>query len=382
MKRLILSVQRVRALLLSNKLISALYLIGGILAVFSMFFMYMTLISQDKYEAEEWYYTYSLYSASGAEDNKFTLAAGRDAAASLADCMDKNDNIRCSGLYSDLLLGDICPSVSENYKEMLVRILVPTDGKYVDTATDEIDLYTSCPSGEDYPIAIPSSLLSVLLPNASADPTDAKITILGKEHVLTNIHGENTYYLIMLLPDDPCAKEIKYNGLTVITKYPLSGAEVDRLEELGEKLFNDPEVDEPYTPYKEYLDMFLSNILMIAAFTAVAMIAFAFLFTFMLESRADELRIMMLCGASRFRTCMFVLSDAFTVNLFTGLIAVLLFSLTKDKIFSNVVNTTMHSSDYLIVLVCFLAVSLLVCSPMLYTHATNTITEMRRKYKK
>lgn len=77
MKRLVLSAQRVRALLLSNKLISALYLIGGMLAIFSMFFMYMTVISQDKYENKEGYYTYTLLSGSEDEDESFSFDRGR-----------------------------------------------------------------------------------------------------------------------------------------------------------------------------------------------------------------------------------------------------------------------------------------------------------------
>lgn len=97
MKRLVLSAQRVRALLLSNKLISALYLIGGMLAIFSMFFMYMTVISQDKYENKEGYYTYTLLSGSEDEDESFSFDRGQEAAASLAGCLDDTKNIRWSG---------------------------------------------------------------------------------------------------------------------------------------------------------------------------------------------------------------------------------------------------------------------------------------------
>lgn len=96
-----------------------------------------------------------------------------------------------------------------------------------------------------------------------------------------------------------------------------------------------PVLKEPYTPYKAYLETLLSNLLMIAAFTAVAMLAFAFLFMFLLESRANEMRVMILCGASRLRVCLAVLSDAFVVNLLTGSVAVLAFVLMKDEIFST-----------------------------------------------
>ena len=77
-----------------------------------------------------------------------------------------------------------------------------------------------------------------------------------------------------------------------------------------------------------------------------------------------------------------MLWDAFVVNLLAGAVALGVFALAKDAVFSAVVNTTLHFSDYLIVLLCFLAASLLVCCPMLYNHATNTIAEVRRKYNK
>ena len=381
MKRLVLSAQRVRALLLSNKLISALYLIGGMLAIFSMFFMYMTVISQDKYENKEGYYTYTLLSGSEDEDESFSFDRGQEAAASLAGCLDDTKNIRWSGFYANSRLGDICASVSESYMDILVQPVVLTNGRYSDVMTGDIDLFASRPNEAVYPVVLSSHLLRALLPEIAGDPTGTRLEVLCEEHVVTGMHGSSDYY-IMLLPDDPCVLELPFSELTLTTRYPLSNAELDRLEELAEALFDEPALKEPYTPYKAYLEMFLSNMLMIAAFTAVAMIAFAFLFMFLLESRANELRVMILCGASRLRACMAVLSDALAVNLLTGVVAVLAFALTKDKIFSTVVNTTLHASDYLIVLLCFLGISLLVCCPMLYNHATNTIVEMRRKYNK
>ena len=50
MKRLMLTAGRIRALLSSNRLVSALYFGGVLLAVFSMLFMYMTQLSQVKYD--------------------------------------------------------------------------------------------------------------------------------------------------------------------------------------------------------------------------------------------------------------------------------------------------------------------------------------------
>ena len=115
MKRLVLSAQRVRALLLSNKLISALYLIGGMLAIFSMFFMYMTVISQDKYENKEGYYTYTLLSGSEDEDESFSFDRGQEAAASLAGCLDDTKNIRWSGFYANSMLGDMRVRIGKLY---------------------------------------------------------------------------------------------------------------------------------------------------------------------------------------------------------------------------------------------------------------------------
>ena len=378
MKRLLLFVQRVSALLLSNKLISALYLFGGVLAIFSMFFMYMTVISQEKYEDKEGYYTYTLLSGSE-EDDFFSYNAGQEAAAALSGCVGDMSNIRWSGFYADVMLGDICTYVSEGYMDMLVNPIVLTEGKYSDISVGDIDLFASRPAGSDYPVILSSSLLRAIVPDIAGDPTGTRLEILQAEHILTDMHGSSDYYM-MFLPDDPCVSALSFGGLTLTTRYPLGGEELDRLEDLAGTLFDEPVIDEPYTPYKAYLEAFLSNLLMIMAFTAVAMIAFAFLFMFLLESRADELRVMIMCGASRLRACLSVLSDAFAVNLATCCIALLAFVLLKDGIFSSVVNTTLHASDYMIVLLCFLGVSVLVCCPMLYNHATNTISEMRRKY--
>lgn len=378
MKRLFLSAQRVRALLSSNKLISALYLIGGVLAVFSMFFMYMTVISQDKYEDKEGYYTYTLLS--GSEDGEFfPFDRGREAAAGLAGCLEDAANIRWSGFYADRRLEEIFASVPEGYADMLVRPVVLTDGRYSDVITGDIDLFALRQDETVYPVVLSPEVLRALMPEIAGDPTGTRLEVFQEEHTITDMHGSSDYY-IMFLPDDPCVSELPFSELTLTTRYPLSGAELDRLEELAESLFETPVLKEPYTPYKAYLETLLSNLLMIAAFTAVAMLAFAFLFMFLLESRANEMRVMILCGASRLRVCLAVLSDAFVVNLLTGGVAVLAFVLMKDEIFSTVVNTTLHASDYLTVLLCFLGVSLLVCCPMLFNHATNTIAEMRRKY--
>jgi hypothetical protein len=138
----------------------------------------------------------------------------------------------------------------------------------------------------------------------------------------------------------------------------------------------------PSTPEMKYRESFLSSMLLIAAFTAVSMIAFAFLFGFLLESRSAEVRVMLLCGASRVSACLSVLMDAFIVNLVAGVVSLGIFAFAKDAVFSSVVNTTLYLSDYLIILLCFLAASLLVCCPMLYNHATNTIAEVRRKHTK
>ena len=64
MKCLALCAARIRALLLSNKLISALYFVGVLLAVSSMLFMYMTQLSQVRYD-EEGYYKYVIRSGGG-----------------------------------------------------------------------------------------------------------------------------------------------------------------------------------------------------------------------------------------------------------------------------------------------------------------------------
>ena len=184
MKRLVLSAQRVRALLLSNKLISALYLIGGMLAIFSMFFMYMTVISQDKYESKEGYYTYTLLSGSEDEDESFSFDRGQEAAASLAGCLDDTENIRWSGFYANSRLGDICASVSESYMDILVQPVVLTNGRYSDVMTGDIDLFASRPNEAVYPVVLSSHLLRALLPEIAGDPTGTRLEVLCEEHVV------------------------------------------------------------------------------------------------------------------------------------------------------------------------------------------------------
>ncbi len=377
MKRFILSATRIRSLLSSNKLISALYFGGVLLAVFSMLFMYITQLSQKKYD-EEGYYIYSARSAE--EDDTFTLEQGKNVLHEASKLCGEDDNFRWGSFYAVSTLGEAFDNPPENYSEdSPVYLMVLSDGRYAGRVEWKkgLDLCAERNENGQYAVVIDNFLLE------SSEIATGKnsISLFGKEHVLLGAHGEGDN-AIMFAPDDPCVSALSFKVIRLVTNRPLSERELDKLNDLVSPLFRQPIIHTPYTPEMEYRESFLSSMLLIAAFTAVSMIAFAFLFGYMLESRADEVRVMLLCGASRVRVCLFVLTDAFIVNLFAGVVSLGVFALVKDAIFSSLVNTTLHLSDYLIVLLCFMAAGLLVCCPMLYNYAANTIAEVKRRYAK
>lgn len=102
MKRLMLSAARIRALLSSNRLVSVLYFIGVLLAVFSMLFMYMTQLSQVKYD-EEGYYRYTIRSAG---EESFSLEQGLEAAREASALSGRGDFL-WGGFYAVCTLGEV-----------------------------------------------------------------------------------------------------------------------------------------------------------------------------------------------------------------------------------------------------------------------------------
>ena len=374
MKCLALCAARIRALLLSNKLISALYFVGVLLAVSSMLFMYMTQLSQVRYD-EEGYYKYVIRSGGG---EVFSLDKGLEATSTAASLPGEREDFLWGGFYAVCTLGQVFEETLNGYgADTSVHPMVLFEGRYAGQVEwkNGIDLCAERGEGHPYPVLMASDLMGIS-GNGSSGQT---AVLFGEEHSVLGIHGEYNNE-ILFAPDDPCVSDLTFSVLSFVTRRPLSGSELDGLERLAGSLFRDPVLHVPSTPEMEYREALLAEMLLIAAFTAVAMIAFAFLFGFLLESRADEVRVMLLCGASRLRACLFVLSDSFAVNLILGTVSLIVFALVKDVIFSPFVNTTLRISDYLIVSICFLTVSLLVCCPMLYNHATNTLAEMRRKY--
>lgn len=375
MKRLMLSAARIRALLSSNRLVSVLYFAGVLLAVFSMLFMYMTQLSQVKYD-EEGYYRYTIRSAG---EESFSLEQGLEAAREVSALSGRGDFL-WGGFYAVCTLGEVFDDPPSGYgADTTVYPMVLFEGRYVGQVEwkNGLDLCAERSGERPYAVALDAHFMQ----SSESGVYGQSVGLFGEEHVLLGTHGEGGNE-IMFAPDDPCVSALSFKVLRFVTNRPLRGSGLDGLESLAGSLFREPVLHTPSTPEMKYRESFLASMLLIAAFTAVSMIAFAFLFGFLLESRAAEVRVMLLCGASRVRACLSVLWDAFVVNLLAGAVALGVFALAKDAVFSAVVNTTLHFSDYLIVLLCFLAASLLVCCPMLYNHATNTIAEVRRKYNK
>lgn len=376
MKRLMLTAVRIRALLSSNRLVSALYFGGVLLAVFSMLFMYMTQLSQIKYD-EEGYYEYSVRSAG---DESFSLERGLEAARAAAALFGERGDFLWGGFYAVCTLGEVFDHPPAGYgADTTVYPMVLLDGWYAGQVEwkDGLDLCAERVMGRPYAVALDAHLMQ----SSASSAYGRSVGLFGEEHILLGTHGEYGNE-IMFAPDDPCVSALSFRVLRFVTGHPLRGNELDRLESLAGSLFREPVLHTPSTPEMKYRESFLSSMLLIAAFTAVSMIAFAFLFGFLLESRSAEVRVMLLCGASRVSACLSVLMDAFIVNLVAGVVSLGIFAFAKDAVFSSVVNTTLYLSDYLIILLCFLAASLLVCCPMLYNHATNTIAEVRRKHTK
>ena len=122
---------------------------------------------------------------------------------------------------------------------------------------------------------------------------------------------------------------------------------------------------------------------MIAGFCAIAMLAFTFLLKAMLQSRAAETAIMSVCGASKLYMCMSVIRDAFVLNTLAAILSLALFELIRMPVMSKiVVNPVMKFSDYLIIFICFTAVGLLICTPLMVSYMSGSVAKVRRRYLK
>ena len=355
MKTVLISAYRIKQYFANNKLIFSLYLIGSVLCGIMFIYSYGNGVSYMRHSLSEdlIYRQYTVYLTNG---------SGTGLSGEMMTFLNSRD-------VEDALFGlDLFPTNGD-----MTRI----------TCTYKNQLRRYADKGRVYftEEEIADSKNVVILPDQDYTRVGDQISLYGENFEV--IGKAATYFGEYCIPYSTFQKLHIPPSFIKIIATERQDLHNDPIFTKLQTLYPDAEVEQPYAEQSEKSNAY-SEILFVCIVYAICMLTFACLVKYMVELSAAENVICMIVGASKAKLLRLLLIDTFFLSAVSAGLSVLIHYLCRNSIFAyiNQYKIQYGASEYFLIFMFMIAISLLMIIPFICVICKNSIIESRHIYEK